>query len=50
MDSSLLAGAGIPPVIFGPAGGGLHGLSEWVDLESVHACARVLGALIDGFC
>jgi acetylornithine deacetylase len=50
MDSSLLAAAGIPPVIFGPTGDGLHGINEWVDLESVHACTRVVGAVIEGFC
>ena len=41
MDSSLLAAAGIPPVVFGPTGEGLHGITEWVDLSSVHACCRV---------
>jgi acetylornithine deacetylase len=40
MDAALLARAGIPSVVFGPAGEGLHGLDEWVDLPSVDACRR----------
>jgi acetylornithine deacetylase len=50
MDSSLLAKAGIPPAVFGPTGEGLHGLSEWVDLSSVHACSRIVGAVISEIC
>ncbi len=40
-DAALLAEAGIPAVVFGPVGGGLHGAVEWVDLASVEACARI---------
>jgi acetylornithine deacetylase len=50
MDSSLLAAAGIPPVVFGPTGEGLHGLTEWVDLSSVHACCRIVGEVIAEIC
>jgi acetylornithine deacetylase len=50
MDSSILASAGIPPVIFGPSGEGLHGLEEWVDLSSVHACSQVVGTVISDIC
>jgi acetylornithine deacetylase len=50
MDSALLADAGIPTVIFGPTGEGLHGESEWVDLESVGACARIVRGVIEEFC
>jgi acetylornithine deacetylase len=42
-DSALLAEAGIPTVLFGPAGGGAHADDEWVDLASVE---RVRDALI----
>jgi acetylornithine deacetylase len=39
---------GIPSVCYGPAGGQLHAPDEWVDLESVRKCTKVLaGALID---
>ena len=45
-DTALLAEAGIPGVVFGPAGRGLHGREEYVELRSVDICARVLAELI----
>jgi len=42
MDAAVFAGAGIPSVDYGPAGAGAHEAVEWVDLESVVTCARVL--------
>lgn len=50
MDSALLAAAGIPTAIFGPYGEGLHSLVEWVDLESVDLCTRILLATATEFC
>jgi acetylornithine deacetylase len=50
MDSALIAAAGIPAVILGPQGMGLHGETEWVDLESVRACSAVALAIIEEFC
>jgi acetylornithine deacetylase len=50
MDSSLLTAAGIPSVILGPTGDGLHGESEWVDLSSVHAFSEIAFTLIQEFC
>jgi acetylornithine deacetylase len=50
MDSALLAGAGIPSVVFGPAGEGLHADVEWVDLASVAQCHEVVLATISDFC
>jgi acetylornithine deacetylase len=44
-DAAILAGAGIPAVLFGPAGAGLHSSCEWVEIESVAACARALESL-----
>ncbi len=41
-DTALLAAAGIPGVVFGPRGRGLHGREEYVELESVLQCAEVL--------
>jgi acetylornithine deacetylase len=49
-DTALLAAAGIPGVVFGPRGRGLHGAGEYVELESVYACAEVLRRLILRFC
>jgi acetylornithine deacetylase len=45
MDAAILAAAGIPTVVFGPAGEGAHAAVEWVDLESVARCAEVLSAV-----
>ena len=49
-DTALLAEAGIPGVVFGPRGRGLHGADEYVELNSVSACARALCHLILGHC
>jgi acetylornithine deacetylase len=49
-DAALLAEAGIPTVIFGPAGGGWHAEGEYVDLPSVAACAGILAQTIMEFC
>jgi acetylornithine deacetylase len=50
MDSALLAGTGIPTVVFGPAGDGAHATEEWVDVESVARCAEILLATAREFC
>jgi len=49
-DTALLAAAGIPGVVFGPRGRGLHGADEYVELESVDDCAEVLCCLIGRLC
>lgn len=46
LDSAILAEAGIPTVIFGPAGEGAHSAVEYVDFPSVVDTARVLFAAI----
>ena len=50
MDSALLGAAGIPTVIFGPAGEGAHAVEEWADLDSIARCAAVLLATAEEFC
>ncbi len=50
MDAAVLSAAGIPTVVFGPAGAGAHATEEWVDLASVAACADVLEAVARDFC
>jgi acetylornithine deacetylase len=42
LDSAILGAAGIPTVIFGPGGEGLHSAVEYVHLDQVHRCALVL--------
>jgi acetylornithine deacetylase len=49
-DAALFAGAGIPTVLFGPAGAGAHADEEYVDIESAVTCARVLANTIERFC
>lgn len=41
-DAAVLGEAGIPSVLFGPTGAGLHSLEEWVDTASVLACRDAL--------
>lgn len=48
-DSAFLASAGIPTVLYGPAGDGAHAATEWVDLDSVAACAGTLTDLAIAF-
>jgi len=49
-DAALLGGAGIPSVLFGPGGAGLHGLEEYVNLDEVVACRDVLVDLAARYC
>jgi acetylornithine deacetylase len=44
-DAAVLAAAGIPSVIFGPGGAGLHSIEEFVYLDEVDTCASVLAML-----
>jgi len=44
-DAAILWGAGIPSVLFGPGGAGLHSAEEFVKLEDVLACRDVLAEL-----
>jgi acetylornithine deacetylase len=41
-DAAILAEAGIPSVLFGPGGAGLHSLREYVNVSDVYACRDVL--------
>lgn len=49
-DAAVLGGAGIPSVLFGPTGAGLHGLEEWVDAQSVLTCRDALVSLVREWC
>ena len=44
-DAAILGGAGIPSVLFGPGGAGLHSTEEYVVIEDVIACRDVLAKL-----
>ena len=41
-DAALFSAAGIPAINYGPSGDGAHAAVEWVDIDSVVDCARVL--------
>ena len=49
-DSAFIAAAGIPTVLYGPAGDGAHADTEWVSLDATRTCASVLFTLAQGFC
>jgi acetylornithine deacetylase len=49
-DAAILGGAGIPSVLFGPTGAGLHSVEEWVDVKSVLACRDALVDLARAWC
>ena len=50
MDAAFIQAAGIPTVVFGPGGEGAHAVEEWVDLESVEACADGLVLAVRDLC
>ena len=50
MDAALYAEAGIPTVVVGPGGGGMHAADEWVDVASVATLVDVLEDVARGWC
>lgn len=50
MESAMWQAAGIPTVVCGPAGGGLHADHEWVDLAQVRTYTEALVDVVQGFC
>lgn len=49
-DSALLGSAGMPTIVVGPVGGGLHTSEEWVDPDSVVFLAEILYRIAMTFC
>ncbi len=49
-DSALLTAAGIPTVVYGPAGEGAHADVEWVDVASAERCRDVYVAVAADLC
>ncbi|MCI0486764.1 MAG: ArgE/DapE family deacylase [Blastocatellia bacterium] len=49
-DAAILGEAGIPSVVFGPGGAGLHGLEEYVLIDEVIACRDALLELARDYC
>jgi acetylornithine deacetylase len=49
-DAAFIAAAGIPTVMFGPAGTGAHAAEEWVSIASTETVARTLVAVAARVC
>jgi acetylornithine deacetylase len=49
-DAALLAAAGIPTVLFGPAGEGAHATTEWVSLTSLDRVREVVRRVAAEWC
>jgi acetylornithine deacetylase len=49
-DSAILGHAGIPSVLFGPGGAGLHSTEEYVNLADVVMCRDALAEVVIRFC
>lgn len=49
-DSAIFNALGIPSILFGPTGEGLHGATEWADIASVEAVADTLTETARMFC
>ncbi len=50
MDSALIGAKGIPTLVLGPGGGGMHQREEWVNLADVKKLTDVLTNVIQNFC
>jgi acetylornithine deacetylase len=45
-DAAILGNAGIPSVLFGPGGAGLHSIEEYVNVQDVYTCRDVLAETV----
>ncbi|MBM4448330.1 MAG: ArgE/DapE family deacylase [Chloroflexi bacterium] len=50
MDTRLAPYFNMPAISFGPNGGNIHGVNEYVDINSVIDCTKVLAAFIVDWC
>ena len=48
-DAAILSAAGIPTVLFGPGGAGIHSREEYVRVDDVRMCRDTLVALARAF-
>jgi acetylornithine deacetylase len=49
-DAAILGHAGIPSILFGPGGAGLHSVEEYVVVADVLRCRDALAGLAIRFC
>ena len=41
---------GMPTLCYGPVAGQIHAVDEWVDLDSLRTCTRVLAGVLLDWC
>jgi acetylornithine deacetylase len=49
-DAAILGDAGIPSILYGPTGAGLHSIEEWVNIQSVLKVRDSLVTLVREWC
>lgn len=49
-DAGHYGGAGIPSVLYGPRGDGMHGVDEYVDIRSLQKTCKIIAATIIHCC
>ena len=49
-DAAILGAHGVPTVLFGPGGAGLHGPEEYVRMDDVITCRDVLVDVVEAWC
>ena len=49
MEAPLWQAAGIPALVCGPSGGGLHAADEWVDLRQVQRYAVAVTSAVEAW-
>ena len=49
-DSGLTQNAGVPTLLFGPAGGNFHAPDEWVSISEVEFAGRIVAEAARSFC
>jgi acetylornithine deacetylase len=49
-DAAVLGHAGVPSILFGPGGAGLHSTEEYVNVADVSVCRDALVELVRRFC
>ena len=49
-DAAIMEKSGIPTLVFGPTGDGAHAVVEYVEIDSILACERVLAQTAISFC
>lgn len=49
-DAAFFSAVGVPSIVYGPTGEGLHGKEEWVEIESLQEFQSIFTQLLQEFC